>query len=268
MVPSSDRLRIAVLFGGRSAEHDVSVLSATNVMRALDPAKYDAVPVFVTREGQWLLAASRTARWRRLRSARKSASCRADGTHAGDPGGGARPMNCLRSTYSSRSCTACMARTARCRGSPRWRACRSPAAASSAPPTPSTRTSPSGCWSEAGLPTARSVTIRVGAAPAFAELQATLGLPLFVKPARQGSSVGVSKVSTEKDYDGSACRGLQARQQAAGRRVHPRPRDRVQRAGGHRRAASSSPVPARSCRPRATASTPTTPNISTRTERR
>ena len=38
------KLRIAVLFGGRSAEHDVSVLSATNVMRALDPARYDAVP--------------------------------------------------------------------------------------------------------------------------------------------------------------------------------------------------------------------------------
>ncbi|MGO4816533.1 D-alanine--D-alanine ligase, partial [Cupriavidus sp. 2MCAB6] len=56
MSMSSPRLRIAVLFGGRSAEHDVSVLSATNVMNALEPAKYDAVPIFVTREGQWLLS--------------------------------------------------------------------------------------------------------------------------------------------------------------------------------------------------------------------
>jgi D-alanine-D-alanine ligase len=53
---AEDRLRIAVLFGGRSAEHEVSVLSATNVMRALDRAKYDAVPVFITREGKWLLS--------------------------------------------------------------------------------------------------------------------------------------------------------------------------------------------------------------------
>jgi D-alanine-D-alanine ligase len=44
-----------VLYGGRSAEHDVSILSATNVMRALDPAKYDAVPIFVARDGRWLL---------------------------------------------------------------------------------------------------------------------------------------------------------------------------------------------------------------------
>ncbi len=56
MTRSSSRLRIAVLFGGKSAEHDVSVLSATNVMGALDPAKYDAVPVFISREGRWFLA--------------------------------------------------------------------------------------------------------------------------------------------------------------------------------------------------------------------
>jgi len=53
MGDTSNRLRIGVLFGGRSAEHDVSVLSATNVMRALDLGKYEAVPVFVTRQGQW-----------------------------------------------------------------------------------------------------------------------------------------------------------------------------------------------------------------------
>ncbi|OWK22500.1 hypothetical protein AJ88_10455 [Mesorhizobium amorphae CCBAU 01583] len=56
MADSSMKLRIAVLFGGRSAEHEVSLLSATNVMRALEPAKYDAIPIFVTRDGQWLLS--------------------------------------------------------------------------------------------------------------------------------------------------------------------------------------------------------------------
>jgi D-alanine-D-alanine ligase len=53
---AAKRLRIGVLFGGRSAEHEVSLLSAANVMHALDPAKYDAVPIFVTRAGQWLLS--------------------------------------------------------------------------------------------------------------------------------------------------------------------------------------------------------------------
>ncbi|MGC9957458.1 MAG: D-alanine--D-alanine ligase A, partial [Roseiarcus sp.] len=50
-----ERLRIALLFGGRSAEHDVSVLSAGNVFRALDPARYEVLPIGVTRSGTWLL---------------------------------------------------------------------------------------------------------------------------------------------------------------------------------------------------------------------
>jgi D-alanine-D-alanine ligase len=49
------KLRVALLFGGRSAEHDVSVLSAGNVFRALDPARYEVVPIAITRAGTWLL---------------------------------------------------------------------------------------------------------------------------------------------------------------------------------------------------------------------
>jgi len=45
-----------LLFGGQSAEHDVSRVSAVAVARALDPDRYDVVPVAITREGRWLLA--------------------------------------------------------------------------------------------------------------------------------------------------------------------------------------------------------------------
>ena len=51
----AERLRVALLFGGRSAEHDVSVMSAGNVFRALDPARYDTIPIGITRSGAWLL---------------------------------------------------------------------------------------------------------------------------------------------------------------------------------------------------------------------
>jgi D-alanine-D-alanine ligase len=50
------RLRVLLLFGGQSAEHDVSRVSAVAVARALDPARYEVVPVGITREGRWLLA--------------------------------------------------------------------------------------------------------------------------------------------------------------------------------------------------------------------
>ncbi|MGI8760476.1 MAG: D-alanine--D-alanine ligase family protein [Jatrophihabitantaceae bacterium] len=49
------RIRVAVVYGGRSSEHGISVLSAGSVIAALDPAKYDVVPVGITPAGAWML---------------------------------------------------------------------------------------------------------------------------------------------------------------------------------------------------------------------
>jgi D-alanine-D-alanine ligase len=51
----SRRIRVAVVYGGRSSEHGVSVVSAGSVLAALDPAKYEVVPVGITPSGQWML---------------------------------------------------------------------------------------------------------------------------------------------------------------------------------------------------------------------
>jgi D-alanine-D-alanine ligase len=55
MTPDKKRLRIGVLFGGRSGEHEVSLASAASVIRGLDPDKYEVVPVGITKEGHWLI---------------------------------------------------------------------------------------------------------------------------------------------------------------------------------------------------------------------
>ncbi len=49
------KLRVAVIFGGRSGEHEVSLASARSVMNALNPDKYDVIPVGITREGAWIV---------------------------------------------------------------------------------------------------------------------------------------------------------------------------------------------------------------------
>jgi D-alanine-D-alanine ligase len=49
------KLRVAVLFGGRSGEHEVSLASAASVIRTLDPEKYEAVPIGISKEGRWLV---------------------------------------------------------------------------------------------------------------------------------------------------------------------------------------------------------------------
>jgi D-alanine-D-alanine ligase len=48
-------LRVGVLFGGRSGEHEVSLVSAASVIRGLDPDKYEAVPIGITKDGHWLI---------------------------------------------------------------------------------------------------------------------------------------------------------------------------------------------------------------------
>ncbi len=49
------KLRVAVLFGGRSGEHEISLLSAASVLRALDRERFEAVPVAISRAGRWIL---------------------------------------------------------------------------------------------------------------------------------------------------------------------------------------------------------------------
>jgi D-alanine-D-alanine ligase len=48
-------LRVGVLFGGRSGEHEVSLASAASVIRGLDPDKYEAVPIGISKDGHWLV---------------------------------------------------------------------------------------------------------------------------------------------------------------------------------------------------------------------
>ena len=56
------KVRVAVIFGGQSGEHDVSLRSAQTVMGALDPDRYEIVPIGITREGRWLTGAIRSRR--------------------------------------------------------------------------------------------------------------------------------------------------------------------------------------------------------------
>ncbi|MGA2004180.1 MAG: D-alanine--D-alanine ligase family protein [Terriglobales bacterium] len=50
------KLRVGILFGGRSGEHEVSLLSAASVLNAIDKTKYEVVPIGITKEGRWLTA--------------------------------------------------------------------------------------------------------------------------------------------------------------------------------------------------------------------
>ena len=201
MAETATRIRIGLLFGGRSAEHDVSVLSATNVARALDPDRYDVVPIFVTRDGLWL----------RSRVTDQGLDQPADGPQLClVPGGQGRLVALSPAAGGTHELPRLDALFPVLHGLHGEDGTPQGAAAVAGVPLV-------GCGvlgsavaldkaiakrllAEAGLPVARSVTLVAGAIPDFAEVEARLGLPLFIKPARQGSSVGVGKVGTEADY--------------------------------------------------------------------
>src|SRR6188768_543447 len=50
-----EKLRVAVLYGGKSGEHEVSILSATNVIQQLDRNRFEVIPIGIDRQGAWYL---------------------------------------------------------------------------------------------------------------------------------------------------------------------------------------------------------------------
>src|SRR6202162_5770455 len=82
------KLRVGILFGGRSGEHEVSLLSAASVVNAIDKTKYEVVPIGITKDGRWLTAehAERLLKGKGEEQAAKSVrSTQATQLRAGDP---------------------------------------------------------------------------------------------------------------------------------------------------------------------------------------
>jgi len=75
------KIRVGILFGGRSGEHEVSLLSAASVFNAIDKNKYEVVPIGITKEGRWVTAADAE----RLLYGKAGEGARPTHLRAGDP---------------------------------------------------------------------------------------------------------------------------------------------------------------------------------------
>jgi D-alanine-D-alanine ligase len=195
------KLRVALLFGGRSAEHDVSLMSAANVYRALDPERYEVVPIAVARSGAWMLCP--------LPGGQFPAQVPDNGPLVTLlPGGGGRlvvaspdaavevpaPVDVifpvLHGPFGEDGSVQGLAELA---GVPFVGASVFASAAAM------DKDAAKRLLRDAGLPIPRFRVVTPADNPSFAELTAELGRPLFVKPARLGSSVGVGKADTAEE---------------------------------------------------------------------
>lgn len=200
----TDKIRVAILYGGRSAEHDVSRLSAANVLKAIDRTRYEIVPIAISRSGTWLLQRSSEAG-----GDGAGAPVSEDGMEVALlPGGKGRlvaaPQNgvqpdvppvdvvfpVLHGPFGEDGSVQGYAEVA----DVAYVGCGILASAAAMDKDVAKR-----LLREAGLAVARSVTLHRNDTGSFQEIAGALGLPFFAKPARQGSSFGVSKVN---DRDG------------------------------------------------------------------
>ena len=173
----SKRTRVAVLLGGRSSEHEISLASARSVLEALDPDRYETVPVEIGRDGRWELGTGSdgsVAETLPVPTAKVPATLGEvdvvfpvlhgpfgeDGTVqgllelAGVPYVGAGVLG-----------------SALAMDKDVFKA----------------------VMRDRGIPVTRNITLRQGQAP-----ENPFGYPVFVKPARLGSSVGITKVGSEE----------------------------------------------------------------------
>jgi D-alanine--D-alanine ligase len=198
------RRRVLLLFGGRSAEHDVSRATAVAVASALDPAAYEVVPVAITTDGRWLLAEDAIVQLQGARDALPGAFAvsgspvelpsdpgRAElvRLEAGSPVAVDVVMPLLHGPYGEDGTVQGLLELA---GLPYVGAGVLGSAVGM------DKIMMKRAFAAAGLPFARYLSLRDthDVATFAARVETDLGLPCFVKPSNMGSSIGVSKART------------------------------------------------------------------------
>jgi len=181
----SGRIRVAVLAGGRSSEHDISLASARSVLAALDPERYETTTIEIGRDGRWALESPGD---RQLGAGiAETLPVLADSKPAEALGAVDVVLPVLHGPFGEDGTVqgllelagipyvgAGVAASALCMDKDLCKA----------------------VLRDRGIPVARNVTLRLGD-----EVENPFGYPVFVKPARLGSSVGITKAHDEAELD-------------------------------------------------------------------
>lgn len=201
------KLRVGIIFGGKSAEHEVSLQSAKNVVDALDTEKYEVTLIGIDRSGRWLLP--NQSRFLLDENNPKLVKLNEENAQkvvlAPEGGGELRSLSdsqlhasvdvvfpLLHGPFGEDGTVQGLLKLANV-------------------PFVGSGVLGSALGMDkdvmkrflqgAGVPVAKFLTFRNGDAPEFENVKETLGMPVFVKPANLGSSVGVSKVRDQEEFE-------------------------------------------------------------------
>ncbi len=181
----SKRVRVAVVAGGRSSEHEISLASARSVLEALDPERYETTTIAIARDGRWSLEGP--ANELPERGVAETLPVLADSKPAEALGAVDVVLPVLHGPFGEDGTVqgllelagipyvgAGVAASALCMDKDLFKA----------------------VLRDRGIPVARNETLRLGD-----EIRNPFGYPVFVKPARLGSSVGISKAHDEAELE-------------------------------------------------------------------
>ncbi|OGH75761.1 MAG: D-alanine--D-alanine ligase A [Candidatus Magasanikbacteria bacterium RIFCSPLOWO2_01_FULL_33_34] len=159
------KLKIGVLFGGKSAEHEVSIISAKNIIKALDKEKYQIFPVKIDKNGKFNL------------NTLKKIDVIFPVLHGpfGEDGSMQGLLKILNLPFVGSSVLGSAVSM--------------------------DKEIMKKLFKEAGIPIGKFIVLKYGEKITFEKVKKELGMPVFVKPVNMGSSVGISKVKNKKEYD-------------------------------------------------------------------
>jgi D-alanine-D-alanine ligase len=222
------KLRVGVLFGGRSGEHEVSLLSAASILKAIDRKKFDVVPIGITKEGRWLGAADahgllegdQSVAGRNLRAGDPEITPGAKLLHEGmptlmapEPAGAASSTSELKRRISDRASAidvvfpvlhGTFGEDGTIQGLFELAGIAYVGSGVLGSSAGMDKDVMKRLFAQAGLPITKHVTVlrsqwEESPRKAIAQIEEALKYPLFVKPANLGSSVGISKVHDRKE---------------------------------------------------------------------
>jgi D-alanine-D-alanine ligase len=200
------KLRVALLFGGKSAEHEISLISARNIAEAMDTDKYEIIPIAIDKRGRWYL--DEGARLLKNPKA-KQVSLGNGGSTAILPGAAETPMVRVPSGRALQSVDVIFpvlhgpfGEDGTVQGLLKLANIPFVGAGVLGSAVGMDKDVMKRLLRDAGIPIARFLVADRSSAQnlTFASVRRALKVPLFVKPANLGSSVGISKVSKEEQF--------------------------------------------------------------------
>jgi len=199
------KLKIGVLFGGKSAEHEVSLQSARNVINGLDKSKYEVIPIGISKEGKWLL--SNTSNYLlntnnpkliKLNKSNKEISLYAQGQGA---------LSTLNDSTNKQKIDVIFpvlhgpfGEDGSMQGLLKLAGVPFVGAGVLGSAVGMDKDVMKRLFRDAGIPIGKFITLKSGDKINFNRIKKELGLPLFIKPVNMGSSVGINKVRNEKEF--------------------------------------------------------------------